>query len=314
MRRPLCTLITLVIVLSCALIINVCGQSSNKFMQFEEHSIRIHDDLDLKYYTSGAGSENIILIHGLGSNKDAWLKLIPELSEDFTVYAIDLPKYLNSDKADIINMQHFGECVASFAGKLQIDKFYLCGHSMGGQVAIHMALNKIEGLQGLVLVSPAGLEAFSESDHNWFNTYVTKSFFLSQNEARVKYNFDINFYGNKLPEDAQFMLETRLQLMEDSLRYTRYIDYTLACIKAMLNEPVHEYLSEVDYPTLVLFGANDGLIPNRILHPDLTTEDVLNKGQQFPNSTTALIPEAGHFLPWDQPTLLATKIKEYIIE
>ena len=290
------------------------SQQEDDLMQYDEHSIQILDKLSLSYYKTGQSARNLILIHGLGSNKKAWLKLMPLLEKEFTVYAIDLPKYLSTNEADKISMDHFSHCVRLFIEKLKIDKPFLMGHSMGGQVSMHVALKHPQLLSGLVLIAPAGIETFSEKDKSWFNTYLTKDFLLSQSEAQIKYSFDINFYGSSLPADALFMLEDRYNIQKDSIKYGRYIDYTLASIQAMLNAPVFDQLPNLNIPTLVCYGDSDLLIPNRMLHPTLNLESLRETVQSIPHSEFYSISKSGHFIQWDNPDELAKLITQFITE
>jgi pimeloyl-ACP methyl ester carboxylesterase len=108
------------------------------------------------------------------------------------------------------------------------------------------------------------------------------------------------------------MLEDRMALKNDSIAYSRYIDYVLSSINSMLEEPVYEDLSKLNAPSLVLFGADDQLIPNRILHPGLTVNEVLDKSEKIQSSKRILINEAGHFIQWDQAQEVARQINEFI--
>ena len=77
----------------------------------------------------------------------------------------------------------------------------------------------------------------------------------------------------------------------------------------MLQEPVFDLLKQISLPTLVIYGANDELIPNRILHPTLTTLQVAEAGaQELPNSELYLLDAAGHFVQWEQ----ADKVNELL--
>ena len=95
----------------------------------------------LHVQTYGNGNQVLVCLHGLGSNAKAWNKLIPYLENDFTVYTLDLPKYLDQEDKTEVSMAAYAELVAELVSTFGDDqKIHLVGHSMGGQVAIHLAL------------------------------------------------------------------------------------------------------------------------------------------------------------------------------
>lgn len=272
-----------------------------------------NDSIEMNYIKTGSGSIDLILLHGLGSNLKAWKKISPILSEDFTLYAIDLPKYLDREGKTNVSMMSYAAHIISFCKQMGIESANIVGHSMGGQVAIHTGLLAPDLIQSLILLAPAGIEEFSEFDRKWFSSYVTKEYYLSLSESKIKQLFDINFNGNKTPMDAQFMIQDRIDIMADSLRYSRYVDYLIAAVQAMLDEPVKASLDELRMPTLLLFGKNDQLIPNRILHPKTTVHDLMDECNTLIRDVeTHIIDDAGHFLQWDQAERVADSIRSFI--
>ena len=68
----------------------------------------------------------------------------------------------------------------------------------------------------------------------------------------------------------------------------------------MLNQPIREKLGKIKQPTLVIFGRQDALIPNKLFHPTLTTETVAQFSSEIPKSQLELIDEAGHLVMFEQ--------------
>lgn len=266
----------------------------------------------LNVQSFGDQGEAVIFIHGLGSNARAWQKLTPLMQNDFRVYTLDLPKYLDTDDKSLVSIDKYAKLVGRFIKELDEEKVHLVGHSMGGQIAVRVALDQTQVIASLSLLAPAGLEQFSESDNKWFDTWVTKKFYLSLSEDAISKNFDINFYESKLPKDASFMLEDRLLLKSDSIKYNRYLDYVLKSINSMLDQTVFDELVHIKVPTIVFFGSHDHLIPNKILHPQLTVTDILDLAKSIPNVELHMIGEAGHFIQWDQPSEIAKHLSTFL--
>lgn len=102
-------------------------------------------------------SETLVLLHGFGGTRRAWDGVIASLDrERYRPLALDLPGHgaARGDDAPIT----FAACVDAVLAASP-ERFALCGYSMGGRVALHVALAAPERLTHLVLVSTsAGLE------------------------------------------------------------------------------------------------------------------------------------------------------------
>ena len=77
-----------------------------------------------------------------------------------TTYAIDLPGHGGSAKdvgaGDVVSLAH---AVIAFLDAKDADKAHLVGHSLGGAIALHLALDHGERVASATLVCPAGLGA-----------------------------------------------------------------------------------------------------------------------------------------------------------
>ena len=101
------------------------------FFQFREKN--------LHYKKEGTG-EALVLIHGFLENLSMWDEMAVELSKTHHVIRADLPGFGKSDCIeDIHSMELFAECIQQLLLELNIDKFTLIGHSMGGYAALALS-------------------------------------------------------------------------------------------------------------------------------------------------------------------------------
>lgn len=103
--------------------------------------------------------ETIVLIHGFGANKDNWTRLARQLSDDFNVYAIDLPGHGDSSKELDLGYR-FEDQVAHLSkilGALGIQKMHMMGNSMGGAITALYAATYPDRIRTAVLFDPAGI-------------------------------------------------------------------------------------------------------------------------------------------------------------
>lgn len=275
---------------------------------YQTHYAQLSDSLQIAYVDEGQGAQTLLFIHGLGSYLKGWQKNIDSLKNHYRCIAIDLPGYGKSSKEnDAYSMAFFAASVQAFIEHLELKNVVLIGHSMGGQVAVHTALKDLDVVQKLVLIAPAGFETFTEKERLWFKRIFTPALIKATPKAQIVKNFEINFYD--MPADARFMVEDRLQ-MRQTIEYDQYCNMIPQCVQAMLKEPVFERLSDIDIPTLIVYGKDDALIPNRLLHAEMTVTEVAQNGhQQIENSQLVLLEQAGHFVQWEQ----AQKLNERLI-
>lgn len=281
---------------------------------FPTHKIEINDSLQINYIDEGEGSHTLLFVHGLGSNLKAWQKNIKEFRKSYRCIALDLPNYGQSSQGDYpFGMSYFAEVLNSFIDRLGIEKIVLVGHSMGGQTALHFALDYPERLSHLILMAPAGFETFTPQQVQWFEQVYTKAFVQSATEEQIRKNFQLNFYD--MPEDARFMISDRLEMRADQAAYDSYCHMIPKCVIGMLKEPVFSRFSEIKTPSLVFFGEEDQLIPNSFLNGHLNTLNVAQAGvEEMPTAELLMVPKAGHFVQWEGAAIIHEKVRDFLEE
>ena len=274
-----------------------------KYLQLKEGKIA--------YIKEGNGKKALIFLHGLSSNSDAWFRNIETLDKDFTCIAIDLPGFGKSYKnAEEFTATYFASIVKEFAEKMKMDKFTLVGHSMGGQTAIKFAAKYPEKLDKLILIAPAGIEKFSEFEGTAMKMVMNPTTIMASTEEQIDRNYQLNFY--KMPKEAAQMIQDRKNIVK-SADFEAHAIAIQKSVKGMLDDTVTQDLEKISSPTLILFGKNDALIPNKYLHPTLTIDELSKTAQEsIKGSKLILINEAGHFLQFEKPIEVNKEIKEFL--
>jgi 2-succinyl-6-hydroxy-2,4-cyclohexadiene-1-carboxylate synthase len=102
--------------------------------------------------------QDIVLLHGFGGTRRAWDLVLGHLPmERYRPLALDLPGH--GTLPDAARPITFDSCVQSVLDRSPRERFVLVGYSMGGRIALHVALAAAERIERLVLVSTtAGIE------------------------------------------------------------------------------------------------------------------------------------------------------------
>jgi pimeloyl-ACP methyl ester carboxylesterase len=287
--------------------ITMSAQQNNSLQSFGEleypwptHALEIESGQSIQYVEWGSDKERVLLfIHGLSSYLPAWKYNVPAFTEDYHVIALDLPGFGKSFfPENPTSLQDFAKYLAVFLEKKGLSKVTLIGHSMGGQIAMVLALESPQLVEKLVLVAPAGFEAFEEGDRAALLGATAPAVLEAAGEAQLAFNYKYNFY--EWPERAEFMLQDRLAI-RTAKEFSAYCQQVHWAVKAMLEGPVLHRLKDLNGPVLVVFGRQDQLIPNRFLHPQLDTESLVTEAvKQIPGAQLHFIDKAGHFVMFEQ--------------
>ena len=97
----------------------------------------------------------VVLIHGLFGSLDNLSGLRRLFTDNFQVLSVDLPDHGKSDVSDEFSFDHCALLLEQTLDKLGIDKVTLIGHSLGGKVAMQLALNHPERVERLVVIDIA---------------------------------------------------------------------------------------------------------------------------------------------------------------
>ncbi len=245
----------------------------------------------LRYAKRGDGGDTVILIHGFGGDLDNWLFNIDALAETATVYALDLPGHGQSSKAlDKPGLASLTAALAQFMDKTGIDSAHLAGHSMGGGIAMQMAINHPEKVKSLTLIAPLGLGAE-------IGTYVS-NFTAAEGRKDLKPVLETLFADKNL---------VSRKLVDDVLKYKR-LDGVGPLLKDLSNglfengrqrDAPGKQLAGKLPPTLVIWGKEDQVIPAA-------------HSENLPGASVHVLDNAGHMVFMEKAGEVNALIKKHI--
>lgn len=225
-----------------------------------------------------------VFVHGAGGNNLLWRRTLGFLSGEGTAFAVNLPGHPSGD-ITCNSVSEYAESVHSFIADRGIRKPAVCGHSMGGAIALTLALDHPEDVGALVLVDTgAKLGVLPE---------LVEGLKGEPMKAIEKIITPMSFYSLSL-ETAR---ESRTALSISNLQV--FLNDYLACN----GFDVRTRLPDIIARTLIVCGESDRMTPPNWSH-------FLNSS--IPSSTAFFIRDAGHMVPLEKPLPCARLIQSFL--
>ena len=231
----------------------------------------------------------VVLIHGAGWTHLCWPPEIRRLP-GFNMYALDLLGHGKSDgMSGHQRIEDYTQDVLEWGLSQNIHRAVYFGHSMGGAIALDLALNHGERVAAIGLVATsAKLRVLPDLLADAANTTT----FYKALEMILSLSFD-----PEVPERTIDLARQRLMEIRPSVLYGDL----LACDAF----DVMDRLAEIDVPTMVISGAEDQLTPLRYVQ--FMTNNIRD-AQMF------TIPRAGHMVMLEKPDEISTIMAEFLAE
>jgi 2-succinyl-6-hydroxy-2,4-cyclohexadiene-1-carboxylate synthase len=232
--------------------------------------------------------DSVVLLHGFSGTRRAWDGVIELLdSERYRPLALDLPGH--GDAGDARQPITFADCVQTVLA-LAPERFALCGYSLGGRVALHIALAAPERVSRLVLVSSsAGIEDPHErASRRAADGQLARDLEREPFEAFVeRWRTQPLFAGEQQAVGELARADQRRNTPEA-------LAAVLRGLGAGAMEPLWERLGELSMPVTVIAGARD--------------VKYVSLGQRMVERLPAarlLVIEGGHGLVLENPAAIA---------
>ncbi len=244
----------------------------------------------------GAGDgPPVVFIHGFGGDLFSWQFNQEALAEDHATYAIDLPGHGGSSKdlgGGHVHVGAFASAVVAFMDAKEIAKAHLVGHSLGGAVALDLALNHPERVASATLVCSAGLGPE-------INMAYIDGFMQAKRRKQLQPVLEM------LVADPAMVSR---DMIEDVLKYKR-----LDGVEAALNRIIDDTfaggrqalvltgrLAELTVPVQVIWGKKDEILP-------------VSHSQGLPASVPVTVfDDAGHMVHMERAAEVNDKLRAFI--
>jgi pimeloyl-ACP methyl ester carboxylesterase len=211
----------------------------------------------------------LLLIHGLGATKASWLTIVGPLARHYRVMAVDMPGFGASSKPIApYDAPWFASQAFSLLEALEVENAFVAGNSMGGRIAMEMAMRHPERVNAIACLCPAA--AFSYRPALRFVRFLRPELGVV---ARGLPRKQVLSSMHQLFADPNCVHETWYEAaVDDFLATWRNARARVAFLRSLrniyLDEPHGDAgfwtrLAKLETPAMFIYGRHDGLITHR---------------------------------------------------
>ena len=253
----------------------------------------------------------IVFVHGLSGSWPNWLEQLPVFARNHRVIAMDLPGFGHSPMPkEPITISSYARILDGLLDTLEISAATVVGNSMGGFVSAELAIAFPQRVERLVLVSAAGISTYQHRDVERIEPYLRR--LAPMLAAYTGWTAARSDWVARRPGLRNITLGTvtrhpsRLPaaLAAEQLRGAGKPGFIQA-LRANIDYPIAERLPEIACPTLIVWGAEDKVIP-------VGDADMFER--LIPNSRKVIFEGTGHMAMLERPVAFNHLLDEFVAE
>jgi pimeloyl-ACP methyl ester carboxylesterase len=252
---------------------------------------------ELHFSTLGSGRP-LVVLHGLFGSGKNWHSQARKWANQFKVLTVDLRNHGQSFHADEMNYSIMAEDVAQLLYRLELSDCDILGHSMGGKVAMTLALQNPDLVARLIVADIAPVTYFHHYD-DLIDPLLALS--LATIDSRAQAN---QLLRQNIPEDQlrAFLLQN---LVRESTGWRWRVNWSviqrdMERLTGFGDLP-QDWL--IDLPVLFVRGANSDYV---------SETEIAVIEQHFSNYRLETIEDAGHWLHAEQPEPFNRLVLEFL--
>lgn len=256
-----------------------------------------------------AGGHPLVVLHGLFGAHDNWRSHAITWSEERQVIVMDLRNHGMSGHSSVMDYATMAQDVSQTLNQLKLAKVDLLGHSMGGKVAMQLALDYPNQLRSLLIadIAPVVYEPHHQTILAGLNSINLSRLKSRQQALNLLMDFEpdmrvCQFLLKSLYKNDQGRFSFRYNLSAIEANYPAISAAPITSVQALANSPNAAPGSYIG-PTLVIKGANSCYI---LPQHKAAFERLL------PNSQLKIMADCGHWLHAEKPELFCRLVSRFL--
>jgi pimeloyl-ACP methyl ester carboxylesterase/CRP-like cAMP-binding protein len=253
--------------------------------------------------------QKAILVHGWSSSSYAMSPLMGLLSQRFSCISVDLPGYGKSPPLKgRVTINDYAELLADLIEQISDGPVVYVGHSMGGMIGATLSLNHPILIERMVLICPTITGRLSNSINflispiNMLERFMVGQLLVSAVEKAYVGLTDrlmrpVSFADRTEISDSEYK-----QLRADA-RQPGQGKVRAQCFIAMRENDLSTKVSEIETPTMCIWGAEDNTVPLR---------DAGIVADEWPSAELRILPNAGHWPHFEEPVSTRRLVASYL--
>lgn len=214
----------------------------------------------LRYRQVGSGPP-LVLLHGWAMSSAVFSEALQSLSNEFCVLAPDLPGHGQSTSGKDYSLDSLANDLGSWMEGLQLTDVRLLGWSLGGQIALRLALLTKQRLSRLLLMATTPRFV---ADEEWGNGLAEGQVRIMARGLQRRFTKTLEDFFNQI-FDEQEISATRRQWLSEHLSpmvIPPQQEAALCALETLRISDLRMQVATLDLPTLVMHGAKDKIIPS----------------------------------------------------
>lgn len=253
----------------------------------------------LNAITHGSDKPPLIILHGLFGSARNWQGIARRLATDYTVHALDLRNHGSSPHADAMTYELMAEDVLEFMNQANIEKTVLLGHSMGGKVAMELALSSPDKVSQLIVVDIAPVEY----QHN-FDDVLVGLYHIPLDQVHSRKDAD-EYLAQKISSLSlrQFLLQNLATNSGGGYQWKVNLASIEQNMPEIMGFPLQQKAREFTAPSLFINGGKSTYLTSR-------HQPLVNK--LFLNGIFSTIAGAGHWPHIEAPQSFMDALSNFL--
>jgi len=222
-------------------------------------STRLRDGRKLAWRTLGDGPP-LILLHGWAMSSAVFSEVAVRLSADFNLLLPDLPGHGASDPAPEYALPQMVADITDWLAQIKIERCSVLGWSLGGQVAVQLALHRPELVEKLLLVSSTPCFV---ADEGWNGGLPAVQVKAMERQLRRTFEAAMSDFFARMFSGENLSRERYRQIIASAVRGGRLPNAVdvLACLDLLRTTDLRAQLPLLELPVLVHYGEGDIITP-----------------------------------------------------